>query len=178
MPGFRDVLQTYPAKERILFREWFLFKANEEELQPSNIGFVVIGTFFLWVCWLFFNGGSTFDAFAPRTHSSSKIIMNTLLSSTISGIVANYLKPRFILSEKHYDIMGFCNGILCGCVCITGICNEAHPWVAFFIGLMSGFVYVFGVKLLMKLKVDDPLEASVVHGFCGSFGLIFVSIFN
>lgn len=178
VPGFRDVLMTYPSKERPLFREWFLYRANEEEIKPSNIGFIVIGSFFLWVCWLFFNGGSTFDLFVERQHNTPKIIVNTILAASAAGSVANYAKPRLIYSERYHDVTGVCNGILCGLVCITGICNEVIPWVAVLIGVMGGFIYVFGVKILIICKVDDPLEASVVHGFGGAFGILFVSLFN
>jgi Amt family ammonium transporter len=104
--------------------------------------------------------------------------MNTIISGAAAGLVANYVKPRFISSEKNYDITGLCNGVLCGLVCITGICSEVLPWLSFIIGIIGGFVYVLGVKFLEKVKVDDPLEASVVHGFGGASGILFVGLFN
>ena len=32
-------------------------------------------------------------------------------------------------------------------------------------------------KLLLKLKIDDPLEAFAVHGACGAWAVIFVGLF-
>lgn len=73
---------------------------------------------------------------------------------------------------------GLCNGILSGLVAITGTCHDVKPWVAFFIGTMGGINYVAACKIIKKLKVDDPIEASVVHGFGGMWGLIATGIFN
>jgi len=33
---------------------------HNDEFEPSSIAFIVVGTFILWVSWLFFNGGSTY----------------------------------------------------------------------------------------------------------------------
>lgn len=53
-----------------------------------------------------------------------------------------------------------------------------QPWAALVIGLLSGIVYVFSSKLVSNvLKVDDPLDAAAVHGFCGAWGLIAAAIF-
>ena len=32
----------------------------------------------------------------------------------------------------------------------------------------------FSSKLLLKFKIDDPLEAAPMHGFCGAFGVLWV----
>ena len=52
------------------------------------------------------------------------------------------------------------------------------PWAAVVIGFFGGIVYCFGCKLVLVLGVDDPLEASSVHGACGMWGLIAVGIFD
>lgn len=53
-----------------------------------------------------------------------------------------------------------------------------QPWAALIIGLISGVVYVFSSKLVSNvLKVDDPLDAAAVHGFCGAWGLIAAALF-
>ena len=46
------------------------------------------------------------------------------------------------------------------------------------IGLSSGVIVVFGVELLDKLKIDDPVGAVPVHGMCGIWGTICVGIFG
>lgn len=50
---------------------------------------------------------------------------------------------------------------------------------AFFIGIIAGFVVVFGVEFLDKVvKIDDPVGAIAVHGFCGAAGTVLTGIFN
>ena len=47
-----------------------------------------------------------------------------------------------------------------------------QPWAAIIIGILSGWVYVGASRLMSHvLKIDDPLDAVAVHGFCGAWGL-------
>ena len=48
---------------------------------------------------------------------------------------------------------------------------------AFCIGIISGIVLYLGHHLLFLLRVDDPCDACVVHGFCGVWGLLATGIF-
>ena len=155
--GFMGVYGSYKEKERDQFKKWFMYKANEEEMKPSNIAFVVIGTFFLWVSWLFFNGGSTVDSFSVRTHNTPKIILNTLLAGSSAGIVANFLKPRLIKKDRFHDIGALCNGVLTGLVSITGVCDDVPSYLGFIIGIIGGVVYCLGCKFVAWAKVDDPI---------------------
>lgn len=53
-----------------------------------------------------------------------------------------------------------------------------QPWAGLVIGLLSGLFYVASSKFILNvLKVDDPLDAVAVHGFCGFWGLIAASLF-
>jgi hypothetical protein len=62
-------------------------------------------------------------------------------------------------------------------VSITASCAFVQPWSAIVIGIVGSVIHFWGAKLLIKLKVDDPLEASVVHFFGGSWGLIATGLF-
>ena len=143
----------------------------------------MIGTIILWVSWLFFNGGSTLDMFQPRVNGTPKIMMNTILAGATGGLATVAVKSILDQKQPHaqtmkYDIQALCNGVLSGLVSITGACNNVDPWQAFLIGLIGALVYIGGVKLCVKLRVDDPIEASSVHGFCGMWGLIAVGLFD
>ena len=46
------------------------------------------------------------------------------------------------------------------------------PWAALFIGMVAGWVYVGASKLLIKLKIDDAVDAIPVHFFNGIWGCI------
>ena len=75
------------------------------------------------------------------------------------------------------DFQGITNGILAGLVSVTAGCDIIETWAAFCIGIIGSFVYCFSCVLMQKLKIDDPLEASQVHGFCGAWGCIAVAFF-
>jgi len=108
-------------------------------------------------------------------------MMVTLLSAASGGIVSAFLKPLIMgtYSQSHrYDVNALANGMLAGCVSITGVCDRCEPWSAFLIGVIGSIIYDFSCKLWAKLDVDDPIEASQVHGSCGLWGLIAVGIFD
>lgn len=70
------------------------------------------------------------------------------------------------------------NGCLGGLVGITANCSVVEPWAAVLIGIISGWVYVASSKLLVKLKIDDAVDAIPVHGFCGIWGCLATGIFG
>ena len=78
----------------------------------------------------------------------------------------------------RYNFSALTNGILAGLVSITASCDRVHPWAAFIIGAIGAFVYIGSTRLLAKLKIDDPLEATQVHGFCGIWGVIALAFFK
>lgn len=155
--------------------------AEDDSFEQNSYPFVVYGTILLWVSWLFFNGGSTFGMFQPRANNAPKIMMVTILSGATSGLISAFLKPlvmRTYSKKSRYDVGALSNGILAGLVAITGVCDRCEPWTAFVIGLIGGIIYTLSCRLEKLLGVDDPIEASQVHGFVGIWGLIAVGIFD
>ena len=70
------------------------------------------------------------------------------------------------------------NSILAGLVAITAPCNNVTYLSACAIGLVGGLVYILSTKFMNKAKIDDPIQASQVHGFCGFWGVLSVGIFD
>ena len=50
---------------------------------------------------------------------------------------------------------------------MCGGCNLYEPWAALLVGCGGGFFYLLGHKLVLKARLDDPLDAIAVHGFGG-----------
>ena len=70
------------------------------------------------------------------------------------------------------------NGILAGLVGITAGCDAVSPVGAAIIGLICGTLMIFSVEFIEhKLKIDDPVGASSVHGVCGFTGTILTGLF-
>lgn len=119
--------------------------------------------------------------FVPRKNSVAKIVMNTILSGAAAGLITTILRSHIMgtySKSNKYDVASLCNGILAGLVGITAGCFNVQPWAAYVIGLITGLIYCLGCKLLVVLNLDDPVEATVIHGFCGMWGLIAIGIFD
>ena len=137
---------------------------------------VVLGTFALWFGWYGFNPGSTLGMHDGATGAlAAQVAMNTTLAAATGGITVFFL--RYAITKK-YDVGGLCNGILAGLVSITAGCGSVECGSAFGIGLIGGLVYQASSMLLQKLKIDDPVDASPVHGFCGIWGVLAAGLFD
>ena len=80
---------------------------------------------------------------------------------------------------KHgkWDIGMTLNGALAGLVAITAPCAWVEAWAAVVIGLIAGVLVCWGVIMLDKLHIDDPVGAFPVHGLNGLWGVISVGLF-
>lgn len=133
---------------------------------------VALGTFILWFGWYGFNPVSTL-AF-EYMETAARVAVTTTLGAAAGGVTT--LSIHYALT-KSLDVGPMCNGILAGLVSVTGNCVVVEPWAAAIIGLIGGFVFYGSSALLKKLKIDDPLDASPVHGFCGAWGVIAAGLF-
>jgi len=52
------------------------------------------------------------------------------------------------------------------------------PTDAILIGAIAGAIIVFGVALIDKIRLDDPVGAIAVHLICGIWGTLAVGIFG
>ena len=69
------------------------------------------------------------------------------------------------------------NGSLSGLVAITSGCGVVEPWAAIVIGTLAGWVYLIGSNLLIKLRIDDAVDAIPVHMFNGIWGVFSTGLF-
>ncbi|MBN1623528.1 MAG: ammonium transporter [Clostridia bacterium] len=137
-----------------------------------NITMGALGVFILWFGWFGFNPGSTVSG---MDSSIGFIAMTTNLAAAAGGVVTMFLTW---IKYKKPDVSMTLNGVLAGLVGITAGCASVSLWGAMAIGAIAGVVVVFGVEFLEKvLKVDDPVGAVAVHGFCGATGTMLVGLF-
>ena len=137
-----------------------------------NMPFATAGVLILWLGWFGFNGGSVLSADPELT---SLTLVTTCLAAAAGGV------SSFIVSSlryKNYDITMFLNGILGGLVGITAGADQMSPTDAILIGAVAGAIIVFGVALLDRIRLDDPVGAVAVHLICGIWGTLAVGIFG
>jgi Amt family ammonium transporter len=142
-------------------------------ISAHNITLGALGVFILWFGWFGFNPGSTLSGMAFE--STGHIFITTNLAASMGAVVA--MAITWIKNGKP-DVGFTLNGALAGLVGITAGCDIVSPAGAVAIGLVSGFVVVFGAEFIeRKLKIDDPVGAVSVHGLCGAVGTLLVGVF-
>ena len=141
-----------------------------------NLTIACLGVFILWFGWFGFNPGSQLAASGETIRLAiSRVFLTTNLSACAGGLAslivawAKYKKPSLSLTL---------NGVLAGLVGITAGCDLVSPAGAAWIGLICGTVMVYAVEFIdHRLKIDDPVGASSVHGVCGCLGTILTGLF-
>lgn len=138
-----------------------------------SIPLASLGVFLLWFGWFGFNPGSTLGV--GDGELIALVAANTNLAAAAGAIVATFVAW---MKFGKPDISFAMNGALGGLVSITAPCAWVSPVGAILIGAVGGVIIPFGVILLDKLKIDDPVGAVVVHGMCGNWGTISVGLFG
>ncbi len=109
-----------------------------------------------------------------------RIAANTTLAACAAGLTA--MVYAYIISKK-WDVGFTVNGFLAGLVAITCPCYWVSPTGSITLGGIAGVIVCLGVELLEWLRIDDPIGAVPVHGFCGiwvtwSLGLFACGIYG
>lgn len=141
------------------------------DIPPHNIALQALGVFILWFGWYGFNCGSTL---AMDGDVAGKVAVTTTLSPSAAVVTAIiYCK----LVEKSWNIGTVLNAALAGLVSITSSTASTDPWMSIIIGAIGALVLIGSSKLMLKIKLDDPVDAIAVHGFCGIWGVLAAGIF-
>lgn len=141
-----------------------------------NLTIGALGVFILWFCWFGFNGASTVSMEGDAIVSAGKIFVTTNLAAAVATVTVMIITW---IKYKKPDVSMTLNGSLAGLVAITAGCDTVSPTSAAIIGILSGFIVVFGIEFVDKvLKIDDPVGAVGVHGLNGAFGTIAVGLFS
>lgn len=67
---------------------------------------------------------------------------------------------------------------MAGLVSVTASCKNIDLWAASIIGILGSIIYMQSKKVVQRFEIDDPLDISEVHGFCGIWSVIAVGIFD
>jgi Amt family ammonium transporter len=103
---------------------------------------------------------------------SSLIVDNSLSSCFLkvacgSGGITVLFVWKFHPTGGKWSLSKIINGCLAGMVSVCAGCNAYYPWIASGIASVAGVVYVSLSLLMVKLKIDDPLDAVAVHAGAG-----------
>ncbi len=149
-------------------------KGKSIPMPGHSLPLAALGVFILWFGWYGFNPGSQL-AFQGTSDidATMHIALTTTLAAGAGGLCAMLLSWFMF---KKPDLSMALNGVLGGLVGITACCDCMSTWMTIVVGLVSGVLVIFGVLLLDKLKIDDPVGAWPVHGLCGVWGCMAIGI--
>jgi Amt family ammonium transporter len=151
-------------------------KGKVEAIAGHNKTLATLGVMALWFGWFGFNGGSQLAWGGDNTVAATTIVLLTNLSASAGAIGA--LLTTWIWYGKP-DIVQTLNGALAGLVSITAGAANMDASGAFFAGLIGGILVVFSIEFIeKKLRIDDAIGASSVHGVVGVWGTIVIGLWG
>jgi Amt family ammonium transporter len=133
------------------------------EFPPSNLPLACIGAALLYMGWFGFNAGSALASDGTAIFA----IGNTQMGAVSSGFV--WLTLNWI--RHHPSLVATINGLIAGLAGVTPAAGYISAQSALGLGVVLGFAS-YGSVILMKhkLRIDDALDVSSVHGLTGLIG--------
>lgn len=141
----------------------------------------MLGTIILWFGWYGFNAGSALITDSmDQARLTAVAAVNTTLAGGMAGMCA--LFTNFFILERRtgepiFELKMAMNGSLAGLVAITAGAGVVEPWAAVLTGAVAGLLYLGGANLLLRLRLDDAVDAIPVHMLNGAWGMISVGLF-
>jgi Amt family ammonium transporter len=143
---------------------------EHQEIPPSNIPYVLIGTGLLWFGWFGFNAGSALGA--------NSLAVSAFATTNVAAGAAGLSWMFFdVLRGRKPSVLGFCIGAVVGLVAITpGAGFVAIPH-SIFIGAFAAIVSNLAVSWKQKTTLDDTLDVFPCHGVGGIIGMLLTGVF-
>mmetsp|Transcript_3163 Transcript_3163/g.6956 ORF Transcript_3163/g.6956 Transcript_3163/m.6956 type:complete len:629 (+) Transcript_3163:670-2556(+) len=155
---------------------------NPQPFPGHSVALQLLGTMILWFGWFGFNPGSALllagnDKFGLVAANAA---VATALSGASGGITALFTQLYWeerMTGEPKFVIQMAMNGALSGLVAVTSGCAVMEPYAAIVTGIVAGWLYMLSSTLLIKLRIDDAVNAIPVHMVNGFWGLIATGLF-
>jgi len=152
------------------------------DFPPHSVTLQFLGTFCLWFGWYGFNPGSTLGIASSELGAIAGLVaVNTTLAACTGAVSAMFISTIMDIRSvgvASWDLGYTMNGCLTGLVAITAGCATVETWAAVVIGFFAGVFYLMGSKLLVKLRIDDAVDAVPVHMVGGAWGVIATGLFS
>jgi Amt family ammonium transporter len=144
---------------------------GKEAMKPHSLTLTMVGASLLWFGWFGFNAGSALEA----SGGAAMAFANTFLAT--SAAVLTWSLGEWMGKGKP-SMLGAASGAVAGLVAITPAAGFVGPMGAIIIGLISGFLCLWGVTGLKRmLGADDSLDVFGVHGVGGIVGALLTGVF-
>ena len=144
---------------------------GREAMAPHSLTLTMVGASLLWVGWFGFNAGSNLEA----NGTAALAFLNTVVATAAATLA--WCAGEALLKGKA-SMLGAASGAVSGLVAITPACGFVGVGGGLVIGLLAGFICLWGVNGLKKmLGADDSLDVFGVHGVGGILGALLTGVF-
>ncbi|MEY2862027.1 MAG: hypothetical protein RL392_2485, partial [Pseudomonadota bacterium] len=144
---------------------------GKESMTPHSLTLTMVGAALLWVGWFGFNAGSALEA----NGFAALAFINTFVA-TAAAVLAWCVAEA--LHKGKASMLGAASGAVAGLVAITPAAGNVGIGGALIIGVVAGFLCLWGVSGLKKLiGADDSLDVFGVHGVGGIVGALLTGVF-
>ncbi len=137
---------------------------------PHNLTMTLLGVGLLWFGWFGFNAGSALAA-----NSTAALAFTATMTAAAAGS-CSWMAMEW-LTVKKPSALGFASGIVAGLGAVTPASGFVTPGWAMIIGLVSGAICFYGVRMKFSLDYDDSLDVVGVHGVGGMWGTLATGLF-
>jgi len=145
-------------------------KRPSGHIDGDNLAVSALGAFLLMFGWFGFNSGAATD-FEQQV---PLILVNTGIAAGVGIVTVLGMSAVTGGKPKATDIL---TGMLGGLVAITAGCSVVQPIGALAIGALGAAVAVWGLGVLERARIDDPVGAIPVHLFAGVLGTVLLPLF-
>jgi Amt family ammonium transporter len=144
---------------------------GKEALTPHSLTLTMVGASMLWVGWFGFNAGSNLEI----NGVAALAVINTVVA-TAAAVLA-WCAGEALMKGKA-SMLGAASGAVAGLVAVTPAAGFVGVMGALVIGVISGFLCLWGVNGLKKmLGADDSLDVFGIHGVGGIAGALLTGVF-
>lgn len=150
--------------------ERFSPDGSARPIAGHNAVFSLLGVLILLLGWFGFNGGSI----SPSDPLFVRVMLATSIAAcfgAFAGMVVGVRLDRGIFNPSRMT-----SGLLGGLVAITACVHLTSSVEAMFVGVAGGLVATLGADwLLVRWRIDDPVDVIATHGFAGVVGTVAVA---
>ncbi len=129
----------------------------------SSLPIAVLGSLLLWIGWIGFNGGST-----TLADGADRVVIATLVAGCAGLLFGLSVTYRY----KQHTVRILTISMLGGLVCVTAFADIVGHIQAMLAGVIGGLIAIFADRLMLKMRLDDPVGAVPVHLGAGLSGLL------
>jgi Amt family ammonium transporter len=142
---------------------------GKDNMEPSNIPFVLLGAVLLWFGWFGFNGGSALGANGVAT--------SAFVTSNAAAAAAAAVWMVLSWMQRRPSVLGVATGAIVGLAAVTPGAGYVSPLFAMLIGAVASLIAYYMIVLRMKLRIDESLDVFACHGMGSFWGVVALGLF-